>query len=145
MAVFNLATPPSPLPLQNHLVIPSTNSKSDVKHRLPQIVVNRDIAILKSIVTAGLAFGRIKHPTVPAPAPLTCNVCVVNRRRDADGRCRSTEKKAHPVSYAVKVIGGVLVGFRQLFLPVLLPVRFEDFIQKDEVVCWAGSPGKGRV
>ena len=125
------------------------NSESDVKHRLPQIVVNRDILILKLIVTADLAFRRIKDPTVPAPAPLTCNVCVVNGRRDADGHCRSTEKIAHVVSYAVKVIGGVLEGLRKLLLPVVLPVvlpvLFEDFVPKDDVMCRARSPGKGRV
>ena len=117
------------------------NSKSDVKHRLLQIIVSRDIPILKLIVTAGHAFARIKDPTVPAPAPLTCNVCVVNGRRDADGHCRSTEKKAHVESYAVEVIGGVLEGFREL----LFAERLEDFVQEDEVMCRAGSPGKGRV
>ena len=121
------------------------NSKSDVKHRLLQIVVDCDIPILKLKVTADLAFGRIKDPTVPAPAPLACKVCVVNGRRDADGHCCSTEKIAYVESYAVEVIGGILKGFRRLFLPVLLPVRFEDFVQEDEVVCRAGSSSKGRV
>lgn len=125
------------------------NSESDVKHRLPQILVNRDILILKLIVTADFAFRRIKDPTVPAPDPLTCNVYVVNGRRDADGRCRSTEKIAHVVSYAVEVIGGVLEVLRKLLLPVVLPVvlpvLFEDFVPKHDVMCRAGSPGKGRV
>ena len=97
--------------------------------------------ILKLIVTADLTFGQIKDPTVPAPAPLTCNVCVVNGRRDTDGRCRSTEKIAHVESYAVEVIGGVLKGFRE----VLLAELFEDFVQEDEVMCRASGPGKGRV
>ena len=98
-----------------------------------------DVFLLQVLPTTSFALRHIEHPVVPAPAPLTRNVRVVDRRGDAD-RCRGpTEQGAHVVRYAVEKVRRVLEFSGQL---VLLEI-FEYLVHEDEVVCWAGGPGEG--
>ena len=101
-----------------------------------------DVGISKLIiVNTHLACRRIEDPVVPTPAPLTRNVCVENRWRNADRCCGSAEEVAHIVGYAVEIVGSVLEATRQLFRSVPL----KDLVHEDKVMCWASGTLEGGV
>ena len=98
--------------------------------------MDSDVLILQHVTH--LALRRIEHPAVPTSASLTRNIRIVDRRRDADRCCGSTEKIAHVVRDAVEEIRSVIEASRQILL-------LENLVDENEVMCWAGCSVEGRM
>ena len=96
-SVFNLC----------HVFLPPRGHGLDVKHCVSESRMDLYVPILQVGLTTRL-IQRVKDPAVPASAPLARQVGIVDRWRDADGCCGSTEQVAHVVRYAVEEIGSVL-------------------------------------